>query len=77
MSDKKQTAIDLAFEYFDSISSYVSPEKAKEFNDKRNEFKELEQQQIEDAFEDGANDVFYAKQKYLDGVYYYKKTYQD
>ena len=53
-NNKQQTAIDLAFEYFDSISSYISPNKAKEFNDKREEFKIIEKRQIQIAFNHGA-----------------------
>lgn len=37
---------------------------------------DLEAKQIEDAFEDGADDVFYAINKFEDGKQFYKETYE-
>ena len=56
MSDKTPTAVDLAFEYFDTLIQYIDEEKAKEFNAKKTESLEIEKQQIMKAVEDGFNE---------------------
>lgn len=75
---KKQTPIDLAFDYFDTILDYISPHEAKAFNDKKAELKELEKQQMKKffivGFNTGCNDD--TSPSFLTAENYYQKTYE-
>lgn len=70
MSNKKQTAVDLAFEWFDNIIPFVNNEKAKEFNDKKIELKAMEKEQHKQSYWESL------MSKYQTFEQYYKETYE-
>jgi len=54
MDNKQQTAIELAFDYFDNLPPFINHEKAKEsINNKKIELLKVEKTQIINARQDG------------------------
>jgi hypothetical protein len=85
MSNKKQTALQESIKYLNLRKKYLlyggEQSTTSAINEVDNCIKYLEsklepeKKQIEDSFETGADDVFYAKSLYADGKEYYKVTY--
>jgi len=77
MSNKKQTAVEIAFEWFDNIIPFVNNEKAKEFNDKKIQLKAMEKEQIINAFWNGDNSDCTSEQNSFEfAEQYYLETYE-
>ena len=73
---KKQTAVEwLYMELFPNKIDILIKSELDIINEVFAKAKELEKKQIEDAFETGADDIYYAGNKFEDGEEFYKETY--
>jgi hypothetical protein len=73
IDNNKQTAVDwLIRKLYESIalpSKHIEEIKAKA--------KAMEKEQIENAFENGVEDIIYSRANYEDGEQYYNETFED
>jgi len=71
MSNKQMTAVEWLYEQM-----FLSPKSIIEYRNILEQAKAMEKEQIENAFENGVDDIIYSRANYEDGEQYYNETYE-